>query len=181
MAELTTPFDYREILIGDEIIYRCHVQQEQFAQQGLYGAEWTEADQIEKSSAYFKFNVLRADFTIPSEYQHCIPEPPCPWDKQEDKVDITKIKPVIFGADGVYTYVLAVHQRTDGQNSFTVGAKVIDYTNDQSALAANIRNEFLYFAMQEISAYQGKSVFVIERFHRGNSDRTFYYLFDLLR
>lgn len=181
MAELTLPFNYVDILIGEEIIYRALVQQERFAQQGLYGADWTEADAIEKSSAFLKANVLRSDFMIPAEYQHCIPEPPCPWDKVDDKVENTKIKPVVFGADGVYTYTLSVHQRTDGQNSYVIGSKVIDFTNNQSALAADIRSEFSYFDRNEISQYQGTAIFVIERFHRGNSDHLFYYLFDLIR
>ncbi len=181
MTDLTIPFDYSAILIGEEIIYRCLVQQEKFAQQGKFGADWSEADQTEKSAAFFKANVLRADFSIPSQYQQCVPEPPCPWDKEEDKVDIAKITPVLFGADGVYTYALSIHQRIDGQNSYAVGNAVIDFPNNQSALAASIRSEFSYFDVSEISQYQGAAVFVIERFHRGTSDHTFYYCFDLIR
>lgn len=180
MAELTTPFDYRNILIGEEIMYRALIQQEDFARQGLYGADWTDADQIEKSAAYFKANVLRADFAIPAEYQHCLPYPPCPWDKQDNKIEVAKIKPVITGADGVYTYGLSVYQRTDGQNTYTLGGKVIDYVNNQSALAVNIRGEFNYYANTQISPYLGMAAFVIERFHRGVKDREFVYLFDLI-
>ena len=45
---LTTPFDYRTILIGEEIIYRALIQQEDFHQKGWYGAQWDDRDQIEK-------------------------------------------------------------------------------------------------------------------------------------
>jgi hypothetical protein len=181
MAELTVPFDYRTILIGDEIIYRALVQQERHAQQGIYGKDWTETDQLEKSGAFFRSNVMRSDFAIPAEYQHCVPEPPCPWDKTEDKVDAAKINPVIFGSDGVYTHALAVHQRIDGNNVYTVGNSVIAFTNNQAALDANIRSEFSYFAVNESSAYQGAAVFVIQRFHRGTLEREFHYTFELVR
>lgn len=181
MAELTVPFDYRNILIGEEIVYRALTQQERHAQQGTYGRDWTDPDRQEKSAFYFKANVMRSDFAIPAEYQHCIPEPPCPWDKQEDKVDAAKIKPVIFGADGVYTFALAVHQRIDGNNTFAVGTKVIEFILAQNALHSSIRSEFSHFSMNEITLYQGAAVFVIERFHRGTLDRQFYYTFELQR
>lgn len=181
MAELTVPFDYRSILIGEEIIYRALVQQERHAQQGIYGREWSEQDQLEKSAAYFKSNVLRSDFSIPAEFQHCVPEPPCPWDKVDDKVEAAKINPVIFGSDGVYSYGLTVHQRVDGNNSYALGSPVIAFANNQSALDVNIRGEFAYFDANEITQYQGPAVFVIQRYHRGTPDRDFHYTFDLLR
>lgn len=182
MPELTIPFDYRNILIGEEIAFRALSQQERHAQQGTYGREWTDADRLEKSAMFFKANVLRSDFAIPSEYQHCFPEPPCPWEKQEDKVDAATIKPVIFGADGVYTYALGVYQRIDGNNQYTIGNKIIEFVSAQNALDSSIRNEYAYFATNELSsAYQGAAIFVIERFHKGNSDREFHYTFDLLR
>ncbi|HLF64870.1 MAG TPA: hypothetical protein VI603_13995 [Saprospiraceae bacterium] len=181
MAELTTPFDYLNILIGEEIIYRALLQQEEFARQELYGAEWTDADQIEKSAAYFKANVLRSDFAIPAELQHCVPYPPCPWDKQEHKIEVAKIKPVVTGADGTYTYGLTVYQRTDSQNSYVLGNKVIEYINNQSALDANIRGEFNYYDNRELSQYLGAAAFVIDRYHRGIKDHEFYYLFDLIK
>jgi hypothetical protein len=159
MAELTTPFDYRNILIGEEIIYRALVQQEDHAGQGKYGAEWTERDAIDKSAAYFTSNVLRADFTIPSEYGHCIPEPPCPWDKQEHKVELSKIKPIVTAADGVYTYVLAIHQRADTASAYTIGNKVVNFISDQNALSAGIRGEFNYFSVQALSQYLGAAIF----------------------
>ena len=181
MAELTTPFDYRNILIGEEIMYRSLVQQEDFARQGKYNAEWTERDQIDKSAAYFNASVLRGDFAIPAEYQQCIPEPPCPWDKQENKVEVAKMKPVVTTSDGVYSYILAVYQRIDGANSYTLGNKAIDFVNDQSALAANIRGEFSYYGVNVLSQFLGAAVFVIERHHRGVKDREFHYVFDLIR
>jgi hypothetical protein len=181
MAELTVPFDYRSILIGDEIIYRALTQQEKHAQQGKYGREWAEADQLQKSGAYFRSNVMRSDFAIPSEYQHCVPEPPCPWDKTEDKVDAAKINPTIFGSDGVYTHALAVHQRVDGNNMYAVGNPVIAFTLNQAALHASIRSEFSYFAVNEITLFQGPAVFVIQRFHRGTLEREFHYTFELIR
>jgi len=180
MAGLTTPFDYRSILIGDEIMYRALLQQEEFAQQGKYGADWTDRDQLDKSAAYFNSNVLRADFSIPSEYVHCIPEPPCPWDKQGNKIEVSKIKPVMMASDGVYSYTFRVCQRVDGQNSYAMGNNVIQYVNNQSALDVNIRGEFTYFEMNSLSQYLGPSVFVIERFHRGTKQREFHYVFDLI-
>lgn len=179
MSELTTPFDYRNILIGEEIIYRALLQQEDHAQQGKYGATWTAADQLEKSAMYFKLNVMRADFAIPAEFQHCFPKPPCPFPKDNDTIHSNLIKPVICGSDGVYTYGLSIHARTDSGGSYTVGAKIFDFVNNQNMLAAVIRGEFLYYDVNRIAMTSGLSVFVVDKFHRGSLERQFFYLFEL--
>ena len=181
MPELTVPFDYANILIGEEIVYRSLSQQERFAQNGQYGQEWTDADSIEKSNANLNANILKSDFAVPSNYQDCVPEPPCPWDKTTDTVSASLIKPVMFKNDSVYSYGLNVYQRVDGQNMYTIGSKVMEYVSNQAALASNIRGEYAYFDVNDLSQYTGLAVFVIERFHKGNLDRAFFYLFDLTR
>ncbi len=172
MAELNTPFDYRNILIGEEIIYRALLQQEDFARQVLHGAEWTDRDQIEKSGAYFKSNVLRADFAIPAELQHCLPKPPCPWDKQKDEVEVAKFKPIVTGSDGVYTYQFLVKRLDTNQD-------VIRYSLDSSKLHASIRSEFSYFEIGVLGAFTGPAIIEISKFHRGTLDYTFKYRFDM--
>ncbi len=180
MAGLTTPFDYRNILIADEIIYRALLQQEEFAQQGKFSAEWSERDQLDKSAAYFNSNILRTDFAVPAEFVHCVPEPPCPWDKQGNKIEVSKLKPVLLASDGVYSYTFKVCQRVDGQGNYAMGSEVIQFVNNQSALEANIRAVFTHFDVNVLSKYLGPSVFVIERFHRGTKQREFHYVFDLI-
>lgn len=172
MAELNTPFDYRNILIGEEIIYRALLQQEEFARQGLYGAEWTERDQIEKSGAYFKANVLRADFAIPAELQHCLPKPPCPWDKQTDEVELAKFKPIVTGSDGIYTYTFLVKRLDNNQD-------IIRYTLDSSKLDASIRSEFSYFEIAVLASFTGTASIEISKFHRGTLDYMFKYRFEM--
>ncbi|MDX1406920.1 MAG: hypothetical protein R3330_02270 [Saprospiraceae bacterium] len=183
MAEITTPFNYREILIGEEILYRALLQQEQHAQSSHYGATWSDQDQVEKSSAYFKANVLRTDFAIPAEFQHCVPYPPCPWKKEEHEVAHDQFKPVVMAASGIYTFEISVHRRTDsGNQSFSVGARIIGYTLDASALEANIRSEFAYYRKDIVQPdATGAAVVVMKRFHRGNPDHQFHYLFDLIK
>ena len=92
-----------------------------------------------------------------------------------------EFEPIIMGADGVYTHSLDVHLRTDnGTTSFSVGSKIISYGLDQNALDENVRAEFSYYQKTVINENAtGKAVIVIKRFHRGNADREFYYLFDL--
>ena len=183
MAEITTPFDYRETLIGEEILYRALLQQEEDAASARYGATWSAQDQIEKSSAYFKANVLRTDFSISSEFQHCVPYPPCPWKKEEHAVSPDQFKPVIMAASGIYTFEIVVHRRVDsGTQSFTIGAPVIRYVIDQQTLQPNIRAEFTYYRKEVLQPdASGAAVVVLQRYHRGNQDRQFHYLFDLLR
>ena len=181
MPDLTVPFDYASILIGDEVIFRALSQQQRFAQNGQYGQEWTDADSTEKKATDLNASILKADFSVPSEYQNCVPEPPCPWDKQDDIIEASKIKSAIFKTDSVFSYELRVCQRVDGQNLYTIGSKVMEYNINQGALASNIRGEYVYFEVNDLSQYTGKAVFVIERFHKGALDRAFFYLFDLTR
>lgn len=183
MAELTTPFNYRDILIGEEVLYRALVQQEDFANTNKYGATWSSQDLVEKSSAYFKANVLRADFAIPAEFQHCVPYPPCPWNKEDDSVGHDQFNPIIMSAGGVYTFTVDVHRRTDtGTRSFSIGAKVIEYSVRQENLHPNIRSEFTYYKkLLLVPDATGAAVIVIKRYHRGALDQQFHYLFDLFK
>lgn len=172
MAELNTPFDYVNILIGEEIIYRALLQQEEFAAQGQHGAEWTEQDALEKSGAYFKSQVLRADFTIPAALQHCVPKPPCPWDKVNDEVEISKFKPIVTGSDGVYTYQFSVKRLDTNQ-------EIIRYTLDQTKLHSSIRSEFSFFEITILSAFVGTACIEISKFHRGSLAYGFKYRFEM--
>jgi len=172
MAELNTPFDYVNILIGEEVIYRALLQQEEFAAQGLHGAEWTEQDALEKSAVYFKSQVLRADFTIPAALQHCIPKPPCLWDKLNDEIEIAKFKPIITGSDGVYTYEFSV-KRID------TNAEVIRYTLDQTKLHSSIRSEFSFFDVAILNAFVGTAMIHIAKYHRGSLSYSYKYRFEM--
>ena len=175
---LTTPFDYTAYLVGEEIIYRALTQQKNFAGQGQYGMTWTPADVTDRDEYETKYGNARQHFVnVP---QHCVPYPPCPWDKVYDKVAYAQFKDVIMLADAVFTYRFRVHLRTDqGTTRFTPGAQVIGYQPDQDALDAAIRNQFRYFKKEANSGTTGKAVIVIERMIGGTVDKTYYYLFDL--
>lgn len=181
MPVLTTPFPYRDYLIGEEIMYRALIQQETFAGEGnSFGAQWNDAtDGLIKSGTYFKASLLRTDFTIPSEYQHCMPYPPCPWRKDDDILSEENFKPIIMGAGGVYTYSFDVYKRRDdGTRTFTVEDHLMSYTIDESQLSPAIRSEFTYYTRHvRDSAPGARAVIVIQRSHRGSVDLRFYYLF----
>ena len=179
MAGLNTPFDYGTNLIGEEIIFRGLSQQQRFAQNNEHGATWSAQDGIEKSQAYFQANVLKTDFSIPPQYQHCKPEPPCPWDKEGDDLTPADLMPVIMANDGVYTYSYRVAQRTDTQNGFDIGPTIADYSQDQSKLDPKIQSEFAYYGHSGVGTYTGPAVIVIEKLHRGTVQETVYYLFNM--
>ena len=179
MAGLNTPFDYSSNLIGQEIIFRALSQQERFAETGAHGATWNQQDSVEKSQAYYQANVMRTDFSIPSKYEHCRPEPPCPWDKEGDNLTSNDLMPILLANDGVYTYSFKVAQRNDNTNGFTVGPVIAQYAPDQSRLDTKIQSEFTYLAHAGVSKYVGPAVIVVERSHRGNVENTFNYLFNM--
>jgi hypothetical protein len=181
MSDVSTPFNYRDNLIGEEIIYRALLQQERYAgEANKFGAEWdVNVDGVVKSGMYFKASVLRTDFAIASEFQHCMPYPPCPWRKDEDILRHADLKPIIMGPRGVYTYAFDVYKRSDQDTSrFTIGDHLMSYTIDNSELSAAIRAEFTYYSLRIMAAAPGeKAVVVVQQGHRGSIDRHFYYLF----
>ncbi len=179
MPGLNIPFDYASNLIGQEIIYRALSQQQRFAQGGQHGATWSQQDAIEKSQSYFQANVLRTEFSIPSKYEHCKPEPPCPWDKEGDDLKPQDLMPIIMANDGVYTYSYGVYERTDHQRGYSQGAPVTLYALDQSGLDPSIQSEFTLFRHSGVSNYQGTALFVIEKSHRGTVESAFHYLFNM--
>lgn len=180
MAGLTLPFDYAQYLIGEEILYRALSQQQRFAATGQYGMTWDQQDETEKSQAFFQANVLRADFTIPSKYQHCVPEPPCPWDKQNDQLTNSDFWPIITLNEGVFTYGFTVNQRQDSGNQFTIGPAIIQYTQDQGQLDPAIQGEFAYFGRDAGTGYTGLAIVQIVKQHRGTVQSTYYYLFEMI-
>ncbi|MDX1410279.1 MAG: hypothetical protein R3330_19145, partial [Saprospiraceae bacterium] len=81
---LNTPFDYTEYLIGEEIIFRALTQQKTLAGEGKYGMTWTQADEAEKALYEGRCVTARTHFSnVP---QHCVPYPPCTWEKDVDRV-----------------------------------------------------------------------------------------------
>lgn len=180
MPGLNIPFDYASNLIGQEIIYRALSQQERFAQSSEHGASWSQQDSIEKSQAYFQANVLRTEFSIPSKYEHCRPEPPCPWDKEGDDLKPQDFMPIIMATDGVYSYSYKAFQRVDANKGYSLGPSILDYNLDQSKLDAKIRSEFTLFEPSGAINYQGPAVLVVEKSHRGVVESSFHYLFNLI-
>jgi len=180
MAGLIPPFDYGAILIGEEIIYRGLSQQQKFAQANQYGMTWSPQDDVEKGQAFFQANVLKTDFAIPPQYQQCIPEPPCPWDKQKDELSAADLMPILMSLDGVYSYTYRVAQRSDNNNAYQVGQTFAQYGQDQSALDPSVQSEFAYFAHQSQITYTGPAIILIEKLHRGQVQSTFTYLFNMV-
>ncbi|MDX1476768.1 MAG: hypothetical protein R3301_03645 [Saprospiraceae bacterium] len=175
---LNTPFDYNQYLIGEEIIFRALTQQRSFAGQGKYGMKWTQADEADRTAYEQAFGTARGHFVnVPS---HCVPYPPCPWDKNNDRVTHGQFKDIIMLADGNLSYQFKVQMRTDqGTSSFTLGQQVIDYTPDQDALDPSIQAQFRFFKKETNSASTGTAAIVIEKYSGGTLTKTFYYLFDL--
>ena len=180
MAGLLPPFDYASILIGEEIIFRGLSQQQRYAQANKYGMTWSQQDDVEKGQAFYQANVLKTDFAIPPQYQQCIPEPPCPWDKQKDELSASDLMPILMSLDGVYSYTYKVAQRTDSGNTFQVGQTIAQYGLDQSRLDPKVQSEFAYYAHQSQISYLGDAVMLIEKLHRGQVQSTFTYLFKLV-
>lgn len=180
--ELSPPFSYANNLIGEEIILRSLNQQEDFAGKGEYGATWNNDDRIEQSSMFFKSSVMRLDFNMDG-FEHCIPKPPCPWDKEGDDLNEAQFKDIIMGNDGIFTYRYGVFQRTDepGKSGFEIGDRVMSYSLDQSKLAESVRGEFSFYQRTvENPGYLGRAVVKIEKLSRGVLDSTFYYLFNFV-
>lgn len=175
---LNTPFNYAQYLVGEEILFRALTQQKYLAGQHWYGMTWASADQGDLDSYTQKSQTARRDFTnIP---QHCVPYPPCPWDKEVDKVTYGQFKDIIMLADSSQSYQIRVQLRSDsGTNSFTLGSEVLGYDKDQSALDPSIRDQFTFLKKEVNSATVGKAAVVIERYVGGALDKKFYYLFDL--
>lgn len=180
--ELKPPFSYADYLIGEEIILRSLNQQEDFAGKKEYGDTWTNNDRIEQSSMFFKSSVLRNDFNMDG-FEHCLPKPPCPWDKEGDDLKYEQFKDIIMGNDGIFTFRYEVFKRTDNpdKSGFELGNLVLSYSLDQSKLEENIRGEFSYYHQKvEIPGYTGMAVVRAEKLSRGTIDSTFFYLFNFV-
>ena len=186
MAEgLKPPFDYSNILIGEEIIYRGLNQQEDQASSDKFGRTWSNDDRIEQSSMFFKSSVLRSDFDT-SDFEHCLPYPPCPWAKDKDdeedgvsEIGLSKFNDVIMSNDGIFSYKIEVIERTDAMDSINLGPKVFDYEINQNKLDPDFQSEFSYLSRSVTTGYTGKAAIRIQRRHRGELDQEFYYLFKL--
>lgn len=180
--EITPPFSYANYLIGEEIILRSLNQQEVYAEKKEYDATWNNNDRIEKSSMFFKSSVLRLDFDLDG-FEHCLPRPPCPWDKEGDNLKYDQFKGIIMGNDGIFTHRYEVFKRTDDpdKSGFNLGDMLMSYALDQSKLKEDIRSEFSYFERNvEVLEYTGKAVVKVEKLSRGSIDSTFFYLFNFV-
>lgn len=180
--ELAPPFPYADYLIGEEIILRALNQQEDFTDKNEFGASWSSDDRIEQSSMFFKSNVLRQDFDM-AGFEHCIPKPPCPWEKEKDQLNDAQFKDIILGNDGINTFRINVYERTDepGKNGYSTGKELFAYTLDQASLDESVRTEFLYYARSALTdRYTGNAVIRIEKLARGVLENTFHYLFEFV-
>lgn len=180
MAGLLPPFDYSKILIGEEIIFRALSQQQRYAKANKYGMTWSPQDDVEKGQAFYQANVMRTDFAIPPQYQQCIPEPPCPWDKHNDELSAADLMPVLMSLDGVYSYNFRVGQITISGNTFQVGQTLAQYSLDQAQLDPSVQAEFAYYEHQSQISHLGDAIIVIQKLHRGQVQSTFNYLFKLV-
>lgn len=180
--ELSPPFKYADYLIGEEIILRALNQQEDHARDGKYSSSWSNSDRIEQSGVFFRSTVLRDDFDM-AGFQHCVPEPPCPWDKEGHDLTYDQFNDIIMSNDGIFTHRFEVFKRTDsaGQDGYQAGAKLLDYTLNQNELKENVRSEFSYYqrTINELG-YRGPAVIKIERLSRGRVDNSFEYLFNFI-
>ena len=159
---LKTPFPYSEILIGEEIVYRALLQQREFALAGKYGMSWDTADQNLMLTMYYRAQVMRSSFSIPNEYQQCLPVPPCYWDKIDDRIGINQILPVMYQLLPTLIYKMEIYRRTDlpGESGYQTHEVLFDYSNDQSALDPSALSSFLYYVFTTPSpAVLGPAVF----------------------
>jgi hypothetical protein len=180
--EISPPFSYAKYLIGEEIILRSLNQQEDFADKKEYDATWNNNDRIEQSSMFFRSSILRLDFNL-AGFEHCLPKPPCPWDKQGDDLKYDQFNDVIMGNDGIFTHRIEVFKRTDEPNKsgFQVGEKIMSYKIEQKNLKEVIRSEFSYYHRTvEQQGYKGKALVKVEKLSRGSIDSTFFYLFNFV-
>ena len=123
---------------------------------------------------------MRTNFNIPAKYQHCDPEPPCPWEKTKDELTDADFMPVMNSNDGVNTWTFLVAERLGGNTSIQVGPAIITYTPAQSQLDPVIQGEFAYFERGPQSAYKGNAVVVIRKHHRGQVVDEYYYTFEMV-
>ena len=177
---LNIPFDYSNILIGDEISFRALSQQQRQAAAGEFGRTWDSQDDLAKSQSFFQSQVMRTSFNIPARYQHCDPEPPCPWEKTKDELSDADFMPVMNSNDGVNTWTFLVAERPGNNNKVRVGQPIIQYTPAQNQLDPVIQGEFAYFERGPASGYTGPAVVVIKKHHRGQVVDEYYYTFDMV-
>lgn len=181
--ELAPPFSYADYLIGEEIILRSLYQQEDFSKNNEYGASWSADDRIEQSNMFFKSNVLRLDFNMEG-FEHCIPKPPCPWDKEKDQLNQAQFKDIIMGNDGMNSFRINVYERIDepGRTGFSMGTQLMGYTLDQKSLDESVRADFTYYHRSSLSdRYVGNAVVRIDKLSRGVLESTFHYLFEFVQ
>ena len=181
--ELAPPFSYADYLIGEEIILRSLNQQEDFKNNNEYGASWSQDDRIEQSSMFFKSNVLRLDFNTEG-YEHCLPKPPCPWDKEKDQLNDGQFKDILMGNDGINAFRFQVYERIDEPRKagFSFGKKLLAYTPNQKALEESVRGDFLYYQRPDLAErFTGSAVIRIEKLTRGVLESSFHYLFEFVQ
>ncbi len=182
---LKPPFDYSNILIGEEVIYRGLNQQEDNAKSDKFGQVWSNTDRIEQSSMFFKSSVLRNDFDL-TGFEHCLPQPPCPWPKEDeepekqDDIPQSLFKDIVMSNDGIFSYKFEVLSRSNSQTEIEPGDLLFDYQINQTKLDPDYQSEFSYLTKNGSTDYKGKAVIRIQRRHRGEVDQIFYYVFDLV-
>lgn len=175
----SNPFSYSDFLIGEEIILRSLSQQEAFAGTGAYSASWSIDDRIEQSSMFFRSSILRQDFKMDG-YDGCLANPPCPWDKEGDRLQYGQFRDIIMANDGIFTCRYQVFERADdpGKEGFRLGDRLLSYDLDQGCLMEPLRGQFNYYHCNtEKPGYSGDAVIKIEKLARGVTENTFYYLF----
>ena len=182
---LNTPFDYANILIGNEIISRGLKQQDAYANARPveYGMTWNQNDVTRQAQAILDATAMRnSSFTVPSSLQGCLIDPPCPWDKSGGHdLSATDLMPIIMANDGTTTYDIKVFEQIGSPSgNYIEGSLLADYDPDPLQLDPSIRSRFMYYAYSGKITYTGKTILVIEKNQPRVATIKFTYLFNLI-
>lgn len=184
MAEIVYPFVYSKNLNGLEVISRGLKQQKKFNAESKYQMTWDNADETALAQAIAKgTDVRNNDFSVASNFNDCVEDPPCPWDKSgNNNLTEANLMPIILPSEVGTTYQIRVYEREDhGTVSYELKGTIANYQVDQSRLPANKRAEFTFFEYAGNIPFIGTAIIVIEKNPTNSAQSTYTYLFNLVQ